>query len=127
MNLHVLDAVSNIDREWFEHHPGVRCYLRPYVPGESERYEPVDANHTLVIQMFVGGRMRLPLKLYRDHDGPLTEIVHVHTGERWTVATSSAVLPAKGTHRPIWEALVSGESQRLLEAGFAVERNEVRR
>ena len=124
MNLYVLDAVSNIDREWFGEHPGARCYVRPYIPGEGGPEEPVDANHSLVIEMFTGARMRLPIKLYRDDDGPLTEIVGVTTGERWTVAKSGAVLPAKGTRRPIWEALTSGESRRMLEAGFAVRRKE---
>jgi hypothetical protein len=117
----VLDAISEIDREWFEQHAGARVYVRPFIPGEVPPDVPVDANYTLVIQMFPGGRMRLPVRLYREYDTPLTEIVHIATGERWTVTESGAVLPAKGTRRPIWEALTSGESQQLLEAGFTVE------
>lgn len=122
MNLLVMDAVSELDREWFEKHPGHRCYVRDLVPGELPEGAPTGHNVVLVVEMFRGARMRLPLKAYRDDDGPLKTLVSMATGERWNVAPNGAVTPGRGTRRPAWEAFASGESQALLEAGFIVAR-----
>jgi hypothetical protein len=49
---------SERDYQWFEAHPGVFDYIRPYVPGEADRSFDAEPTHTRVVFLPPGGRMR---------------------------------------------------------------------
>ncbi len=120
MSMLIREATSELDRLWFEEHPGSRCYLRRYVPGEYGPARPVSANHILVIEMFPGARMRHPLSVFtEDEDRVPAELFWIDTGERWTVLPSGQVVPKSPTKREAWQALLTPDLVRLVEANRA--------
>ncbi len=58
----VMDAMTDIDRRWFEEHPGTQQYTRPAIEGE---FVPVVDSRTvlyvIVSQVSPGHRLRMPV------------------------------------------------------------------
>jgi hypothetical protein len=55
-----LEEISEIDRKWFEEHPGRSMYLR--LPHTVEVVDDWRPDLTLVVQARPGFRLRLPIK-----------------------------------------------------------------
>ena len=61
MNSEAIERASELDRVYFEQHPGETEYVRPIVPGE---FPPeVDANNVMVTQVTPGIRVRVPVSI----------------------------------------------------------------
>lgn len=68
----IYDSVCAADREWFNQHPAVNSYIRPYVPGEFWPHRAADGSIVEVTLLTVitetGGQFRQRKVIH--HNGP---------------------------------------------------------